>query len=224
MANNHTCPTCAAAVAEAAKREAALRLAANTLIQRLAKINLGESEERAWASAMQYGSEVVALQDVMEDLSPAVAALERRLASLELRAKLLPCGHPGACAVFHSGGGRTYCRWCEEKAELNAAITQLYDDLARAEALAELVPLLLLPEHAQILVDLQGHSYLAEWHLEPRVRTYVICGEKPDMYKLQDWGLVEELPDLGQRFRLTELGRALAASIEEARREQEDGN
>ena len=41
--------------------------AANTLCQRLARLNLAASEETAWLSAMSYGSEVTALQDAIDD-------------------------------------------------------------------------------------------------------------------------------------------------------------
>ena len=50
---------------QALARELLLRVAANTLVQRLAEINLQASGRVALGNALAYGPEVTALQDIL---------------------------------------------------------------------------------------------------------------------------------------------------------------
>jgi len=69
----------------------------------------------------------------------------------------------------------------------------------------------LAPEHERILLALargltRGCGYLAEWNLRPTHPAYRLDGSKPTLHEMRDLGLVEEVPDLDQRWRLTRRG------------------
>ena len=72
-------------------------------------------------------------------------------------------------------------------------------------------------EHTRILLllaqVLPSPGYLAEWHIKPRHKTSRIDGNTPTMYAMRDLGLVEELADLHERWRLTPMGRQTIAPI-----------
>lgn len=98
------------------------------------------ADEENWDVGSSGGSNILYDQgqrarNALSVPSPAVAALEQRLALLEP----MPCGHPGACA-----DNAGYCKWCMEAtalvAELERAASKITAQRLRAEALAALVP------------------------------------------------------------------------------------
>lgn len=125
-----------AAVAEAAALRSKLRTA--EVMERERSYEDGIVSCGACGMALGEGHTQKCRYHILEDPSPAVERLERRLAPM-------PCGHPGACA-----DDAGHCGWCEDAEELagaNMALDILHRSLevaeARAEALAALVPDLL---------------------------------------------------------------------------------